>query len=66
MLLMRQLLGVGTPRGLQGRLIAVMPTILALIRTRWGLLPAHGRSVRRVSPIERHAIVESAVVHIGT
>ena len=24
------------------------------------------RSVRRVSPIERHAIVESAVVHIGT
>jgi transposase len=31
-LLMRPLLGVGTPRGLQGRLAAVLATVLALIR----------------------------------
>jgi hypothetical protein len=28
-LLMRRLIGVGTPRGLQGRLIAVVATLLA-------------------------------------
>ena len=35
-LLMRQLIGVGTPRGLQGRLSAVMVALLALI---WSLVP---------------------------
>jgi transposase len=34
-LLMRQLIGVGTPRGLQGRLSAVMVALLALI---WSLV----------------------------
>jgi hypothetical protein len=37
-LLMRQLIGVGTPRGLQGRLIAVVTALLALIRSRWDVL----------------------------
>lgn len=32
-LLLRQLIGVGTPRELQGRLIAVVTTLLALIRS---------------------------------
>lgn len=32
-LLMRQLIGVGTPRGLQGRLVAVLAGLLTLIRT---------------------------------
>jgi transposase len=31
-LLMRQLIGVGTPRGLQGRLVAALDALLALIR----------------------------------
>jgi transposase len=35
-LLMRQLIGVGTPRGLQGRLVAVLATLLALARSLWG------------------------------
>ena len=34
-LLMRQLIGVGTPRGLQGRLGAVLAALLALIRALW-------------------------------
>jgi hypothetical protein len=34
-LLLRQLIGVGTPRGLQGRLIAVLATLLALSRDLW-------------------------------
>jgi transposase len=32
-LLMRQLIGVGTPRGLQGRLIAILGVLLTLIRS---------------------------------
>jgi transposase len=34
-LLMRQLIGVGTPRDLQGRLIAVLAGLLILIRPLW-------------------------------
>ena len=37
-LLMRQLLGVGTPRGLQGRLVAALGVLMKLNRARW--LPA--------------------------
>ena len=64
-LLMRQLLGVGTPRGLQGRLIAVVAALLTLTRALWERLTRHRRRVRHVSALERHAIAESAVVHIG-
>ncbi len=34
-LLMRTLIGVGTPRGLQGRLAAIIATMIALIAGRW-------------------------------
>ena len=34
-LLMRQRIGVGTPRGLQGRLIAILGTLLTLVRSGW-------------------------------
>ena len=64
-LLMRQLIGVGTPRGLQGRLNAVVATLLALLRPLWDLVIGHRRPVQRISPIEHDAIVESAVVHLG-
>jgi transposase len=64
-LLMRQLIGVGTPRGLQGRLIAVVTTLVALIRRLWHRVTAHGRLVRPVSPIERDAVANRNVVSIG-
>lgn len=34
-LLMRRLIGVGTPRGLQGRLAATLGTLLTLLRALW-------------------------------
>ena len=42
-LLMRQLIGVGTPRGLQGRLSAIVAALLALIGSLRELGPRHGR-----------------------
>jgi transposase len=45
-LLMRQLMGVGTPRGLQGRLSTVVAALLALIGALWELATRHGRPVR--------------------
>ena len=38
-LLMRQLLGVGTPRGLQGRAYALGDALLLALRRFWGLVP---------------------------
>src|SRR5262245_59541302 len=38
---MRQLIGVSTPRGMQGRLRAVLSTLLTLIRMVWELLTGH-------------------------
>jgi transposase len=64
-LLMRQLIGVGTPRGLQGRLIAVVTTLLALTRSLRDLVTAQGRVVQRISPIERRSIATPAAEHIG-
>ena len=63
-LLMRQLIGVGTPRGLQGRSIPILAAILALVRVlrdRTG----HRQLVRHVSPLERRSIFGFAVAHIG-
>ena len=37
-LLMRQLLGVGTPRGLQGRAYALVDALLLALRRFWGLV----------------------------
>ena len=40
---MRQLIGIGTPRGLQGRLSAVITALLALIGTLTELPTRHRR-----------------------
>jgi hypothetical protein len=64
-LLMRQLIGVGTPRGLQGRLSAVVATLLALIGSLRELATPHGWPVRQVSPLKRRSIASFGVMHIG-
>jgi hypothetical protein len=64
-LLMRQLIGVGTPRGLQGRLSAHMLALLALI---WSLLPVltgHGRLGRYGSRLTRRSIARPAALRVG-
>ena len=63
-LLMRQLIGVGTPRGLQGRLIAIVTTLWALIGSLRGRVRGHERPVPRVSPIERRWFARTVAVHI--
>jgi transposase len=64
-LLMRRLIGVGTPRGLQGRLIAVIATLWTLIRVRWERVTKDQRLARYISPLDRRATAMSAVVHVG-
>ena len=63
-LLMRQLIGVGTPRGLQGRLRAVVAALLALIRSLLLFVTSHGRLVRHVARLTRRSIVRPTVLHI--
>jgi len=65
-LLMRQLIGVGTPRGLQGRLIAVTTTLLAVTGLLWALVTGHRRLAQRVSCAMRRSTAKSAIAHIGT
>jgi transposase len=60
-LLMRQLIGVGTPRGLQGRLIAFVTTLRALIGSVRGVVRHH----ERVSLIERRSSTRTVVANIG-
>jgi transposase len=60
-LLMRRLLGVGTPRGLQGRFSAVVAMLLVLTRWLWPLVTRHDQPVRHGSLLE-HSIARSAVV----
>ena len=64
-LLMRQLIGVGTPRGLQGRLSAVLAALLALLGALGDCASRHWRPVRQVSPLKRRLIARFGVVHIG-
>jgi transposase len=64
-LLMRQLIGVGTPRGLQGRLVTSIALLLVVIQESWERLTLHRRLPRHISRPERHAIVEPAIMHIG-
>jgi transposase len=64
-LLMRTLIGVGTPRGLQGRLNAVVAALLALIRSLLPLVTSHGRLVRQISRLTRRSIARPAVLHVG-
>jgi transposase len=65
-LLMRQLIGVGTPRGLQGRLIAVTTTLLAVTGLLWALVTGHRRLPQHVSCATRRSTAKSAIAHIGT
>lgn len=48
-LVMRQLIGLGTPRGLQGRLAAVIATLLVLVGTARRRLAAISASYRRIA-----------------
>jgi len=62
-LLMRQLIGVGTPRALQGRLVAVMAALLALMRDLWGHRTPHRCLEPHHSLPKRRAVVTSAFLN---
>jgi hypothetical protein len=64
-LLMRQLIGVGTPRGLQGRLAAILVALLTLIRRLSGAITSHRSPVRLFSRLEPLSIVSTPVAQIG-
>jgi transposase len=64
-LLMRQLIGVGTPRGLQGRLVAVLAGLLTLIRTLQAAVTCHRSPAPLFSRLERLSIAGDAVAQIG-
>jgi transposase len=64
-LLMRHLIGVGTPRGLQGRLSAAVAALLVLIASLKALAMRHGRPVRPISPPAHRSIARSGVFHIA-
>ena len=64
-LLMRQLIGIGTPRGLQGRLTAVVIALLAVIESLSDLATRYGWSVRQISPRTRLSIPRLDLAHIG-
>jgi hypothetical protein len=64
-LLMRQLIGVGTPRGLQGRLVAILAGLMTLIRTLCEAVMTHRSPVRLVSRLERLSITNNRVAQIG-
>jgi hypothetical protein len=55
-LLMRRLIGVGTSRGLQGRVHALLGLLLMLTRALWRLTAGHWLSSRLVSTQERVSI----------
>ena len=64
-LLMRQLIAVGTPRGLQGRLSMVVTALLALIGSLSELVRHHRWSVRESLPLTRRLRARVGIVHIG-
>lgn len=64
-LLMRQLIGVGTPRGLQGRPVTAITMLLVVIQALWERLILRRGLPRHISRLERHAIVEPSIMHIG-
>ena len=59
-LLMRQLIGVGTPRGLQGRVHELVTALLALIES----LSKLATRYRRASPLEHRSIARFGIVDI--
>jgi hypothetical protein len=62
---MRQLIGVGTPWGLQGQLVAILAGLLTLIRTMREVVITHPSTVRLVSRFERRSIAINPVAQIG-
>jgi transposase len=64
-LLMRQLIGVGTPRGLQGRAIAFLDALLTLIRCCWLPVTRQRLVLILVSMQERLSIARDAIVQGG-
>ena len=63
-LLMRQLIGIGTPRGLQGRLVAAVAALLVLIRSLWESMGPQ-RLARSDSPPERRSTAINWIVPDG-
>src|SRR5215204_2060218 len=63
-LLIRSMLGVSTPRGLQGRLAAVMTTVLMLIAVtrRWAAMP----SLRRVCTAMRDLVPSNTTLIVNS
>jgi hypothetical protein len=59
------LIGVGTPRGLQGRLVTVPSRFLMLIRTLWEAVTCHRPPVRLFSRLARLSIASSLVAQTG-
>ena len=64
-LLMRQLIGVGTPRGLQGRLDAALVMLLTLIRTLADASTYHRSPVQLFSWLKRLSIGSKPFAQIG-
>lgn len=61
-LLMRQLIGIGTPRGLQGRSCALVAALVTLIHALWQPLTRRPRLVRPASlPDRRRSTIDSRV-----
>jgi transposase len=61
-LLMRHLTGVGTPRGLQGRLVAAVAALLVLIRFLWEPMRCQERLARPASRRERRSTAVNLIV----
>jgi transposase len=64
-LLMRQLIGIGTPRGLQGRVIAILGALLTLIRSCQTPVTRHRPVLSGFSVRKRLSIARDALVHLG-
>lgn len=64
-LLMRQLIGVGTPRGLQGRVIAILSALLTLIRSCVEHLTRCKPVPTLFSMRERLSIARDLIVEVG-
>jgi hypothetical protein len=64
-LLMRHLIGVGTPRGLQGRLVAAVAALLVLIRFLWEPMRRPERLARPASRRERRSTAVNLIVSGG-
>jgi hypothetical protein len=62
---MRQLIGVGTPRGLQGRLVSAVAALVVLIRSRWEPIRRPERLARPTSPREPRSTATNLIVPGG-